>query len=42
MKANGITHFIDTNDFTKEQLLDIIELSLAIKKALRQAIILLC
>lgn len=35
MKANGITHFIDTNDFTKEQLLDIIELSLAIKRSIK-------
>ncbi len=36
MRANGIRHFIDTNDFTKEELLDIIHLSLEIKKALRQ------
>ncbi|HBE85049.1 MAG TPA: putrescine carbamoyltransferase, partial [Lachnoclostridium sp.] len=35
MKANGITHFIDTNDFTKVQLLDIIELSLAIKRSIK-------
>ena len=28
-------NFIDTNDFTREELLDIIELSLAIKKAIR-------
>ena len=35
MKANGVTHFIDTNDFTKEELLDIIHLSLAIKKSIQ-------
>lgn len=35
MKANGVTHFIDTNDFTKEELLDIIELSLNIKKCIK-------
>ena len=28
--------FIDTNDFTKQELLDIIDLSLAIKRAIRR------
>ena len=28
--------FIDTNDFTRQELLDIIELSLAIKRAIRR------
>src|SRR5574344_249248 len=28
-------HFIDTQDFTKQELVDIIQLSLAIKKAIR-------
>lgn len=28
--------FIDTNDFTRQELLDIIELSLAIKRAIAQ------
>ena len=28
MYANGVRHFIDTSDFTKEELLDIIHLSL--------------
>ena len=27
--------FIDTNEFTKQELLDIIDLSLAIKKAIK-------
>lgn len=31
--------FIDTNEFTKQELLDIIDLSLAIKKGLRRATI---
>ncbi|WP_277405966.1 hypothetical protein [Lacrimispora xylanisolvens] len=35
MRANGIRHFIDTNDFTKEELLDIIHLSLEIKKSIK-------
>ena len=30
-----IKDFIDTNQFTKQELLDIIELSLAIKKAIK-------
>lgn len=35
MYANGVRHFIDTNDFTKEELLDIIHLSLEIKKSIK-------
>lgn len=35
MYANGVRHFIDTNDFTKEELLDIIHLSLEIKKCIK-------
>ena len=29
-----VKDFIDTNDFTREELLDMIELSLAIKRAI--------
>lgn len=32
---NELRHFIDTNDFTKEELMDIINLSLAIKKCIK-------
>ena len=35
MYANGVRHFINTNDFTKEELLDIIHLSLEIKKSIK-------
>ncbi|MCI9442783.1 MAG: putrescine carbamoyltransferase [Ruminococcus sp.] len=35
MYANGVRHFIDTMDFTKEELLDIIHLSLEIKKSIK-------
>ena len=31
--------FIDTNDFSRQELLDIIELSLAIKRAIAQGYI---
>ncbi len=31
----GLRHFIDTSDFTKQELLDIIELSLQIKKCIK-------
>ena len=30
-----VKDFIDTNEFTREQLVDMIELSLAIKRAIR-------
>lgn len=35
MYANGVRHFVDTSDFTKQELIDIIELSLAIKKSIK-------
>ena len=35
MYANGVRHFIDTSDFTKQELLDIIYLSLEIKKCIK-------
>lgn len=31
----AVKHFIDTNDFSKEELLDIVELSIQIKKAIK-------
>ena len=31
-----VKDFIDTNDFTREELLNMIELSLAIKRAIRR------
>lgn len=36
MYANGVRHFIDTNEFTKEELLDIVNLSLKIKKCIKE------
>ena len=41
MYENGVRHFIDTQDLTTEEILDIVELSLEIKKrkASRQATI---
>lgn len=35
MYANGVRHFIDTQDLTKEEILDIIYLSLEIKKSIK-------
>ena len=35
MANNEMRHFLDTCDFTKQELLDIIELSLALKKAIK-------
>ncbi len=35
MYANGVRHFIDTSDMTKEELLDIVYLSLEIKKCIQ-------
>lgn len=35
MYANGVRHFIDTQDLTKEEILDIVNLSLEIKKSIR-------
>ena len=36
-----VKDFIDTNEFTREQLVDMIELSLAIKRAIRRSMVLL-
>lgn len=33
--ANGIRHFVDTNNFTKEELIDIVNLSLKIKNCIK-------
>ena len=35
MYANGVNHFVDTNDLTKAQILDIANLSLEIKKCIK-------
>ena len=35
MYANGVRHFIDTQDLTKEEILDIVNLSLEIKRSIR-------
>ena len=33
--SNQLRHFIDTSDFTKQELLDIIDLSLEIKNCIK-------
>lgn len=35
MYANGVRHFIETNDFTKQEILDIAYLSLEIKNCIK-------
>ena len=35
MYANGVRHFIDTNDLTKQEILDIVNLSLEIKNCIK-------